>query len=236
MFKKWFSKPSRQCQETLRSNIAPSPAHSRALQQYLNCPQPMLADRLNTQQFVALDFEMTGLEASQDKILSIGLVHLNCEEIDLSSSHEIYLDHGQFVKKESAEINEIVPKQLKNATAAKTALDELLGHIEGKVVIAHSACIERNFLNAHLQHAYGLAHLPCHYIDTLQLEKKYSYAGQSKSHQSYQLNDLRQHYNLPDYYAHSAASDALACAELFLVQLAKLRLKQDTTLADLTLV
>ncbi|MGR5542073.1 exonuclease domain-containing protein, partial [Vibrio campbellii] len=70
----------------------------------------MLADRLNTQQFVALDFEMTGLEASQDKILSIGLVHLNCEEIDLSSSHEIYLDHGQFVKKESAEINEIVPK------------------------------------------------------------------------------------------------------------------------------
>ncbi|QIA66069.1 DNA polymerase III subunit epsilon [Vibrio astriarenae] len=235
MFKRWFGKPTQHCQEALRKTIVPKAHYSLALEEYLNSPLPLLSDAINKLEFVALDFEMTGLDANHDKILSIGLVQLNCHEINLSSSHEIYLEHGNYVKRESAEINEIVPNQLKDATDPKVALDELLNHIRGKVVIAHSACIERNFLNALTQHTHGLEKLPCHFIDTLYLEKKYSYAGQSKTHLSYQLNDLRHHYNLPDYYAHSAASDALACAELFLVQLAKLKLKSNTVLSDLTL-
>ncbi|CAM4372711.1 exonuclease domain-containing protein [Vibrio agarivorans] len=232
MFNRWFGKSSTQCQEALRQSIAPNSSYSFALDNYLRHPQPSLSEDLISQQFVALDFEMTGLEAERDKILSIGLVHLNCNEINLCSSHEIYLDHGDYVKKESAEINEIVPQQLVNATEPTAALDELLTHLKGKIVVAHSACIERSFLNAQVKAAYGLECLPCHFVDTLQLEKKYSYAGLSKSHQSYQLNDLRRHYNLPDYYAHSAASDAFACAELFLVQLSKLKLKFESKISD----
>ncbi|MDR9828868.1 exonuclease domain-containing protein, partial [Vibrio sp. FNV 38] len=232
MFKRLFGRSSTLCQEALRQSISPCSSHSLALVDYLNYPQPSLSEALQKQHFVALDFEMTGLEAKNDKILSIGLVHLDCDEINLCSSHEIYLDHGDYVKKESAEINEIVPKQLMNATKPSAALDELLTQIKGKIVVAHSACIERSFLNAQVNATYGLEHLPCHFIDTLQLEKKYSYAGLSKSHQSYQLNDLRRHYNLPNYYAHSAASDALSCAELFLVQLNKLKLKSESKISD----
>ncbi len=235
MFKRWFGKSSAQCQETLRQSIVPNTLYSSTLKKYLQHPQPALSEGLTELQFVALDFEMSGLEAKKDKILSIGLVHLNCNEINLYSSHEIYLDHGAYVKKESAEVNEIVPQQLVNATKPKAALDELLAHLEGKVVVAHSACIERNFLNALMRTVNGLEHLPCHFIDTLQIEKKYSYAGSSKSHHSYQLNDLRRHYNLPDYYAHSAASDAFACAELFLVQLSKLKLKSECKISDVVI-
>ncbi|GAB7220387.1 3'-5' exonuclease [Vibrio comitans] len=232
MFNRWFRKSTTQCQEALRQSILPNSSYSAVLDSYLHRPQPSLSEALANQQFVALDFEMSGLEVEHDKILSIGLVHLDCNEIKLCSSHEIYLNHGDYVKKESAEINEIVPQQLVNATKPNVALDELLTHLEGKMVVAHSACIERNFLNAQMKATYGLEHLPCHFIDTLQLEKKYSYAGLSKSHQSYQLNDLRRHYNLPDYYAHSAASDALACAELFIVQLSKLKLKSESKITD----
>ncbi|TKF79717.1 hypothetical protein FCV67_27310 [Vibrio sp. F13] len=61
-------------------------------------------------------------------------------------------------------------------------------------------------------------------IDTLLLEKRFSYLGKNRGHASFQLDDLRQHYNLPDYQAHSAASDALGCAELFLAQVKRLKL------------
>lgn len=235
MFKRWFTKLKPPCQEKRRIATTIQPEWSRALTDYLQTPQPLLGEELDQQQFVALDFETTRLDPSHDQILSIGLVHFTTSEIDLASSAECYLSHGQFVKHESAQVNEITANQLKDGLPAIEALNWLLEQIKGKVVIAHCATIERDFLHALLDHAFGLNALPCHFIDTIELEKRHSYAGRTRSHASYQLNDLRQHYHLPDYNAHSAASDALACAELFMVQLSKFKLKTNTKLAEVTL-
>ncbi|GAL35739.1 DNA polymerase III epsilon subunit [Vibrio maritimus] len=198
---------------------------SHALEYYFAHPLPNAERPVSEQQFVALDFETTGLEPGSDRILSIGTVELSYEEIDLTSVSEVILRQDVTIRPESAVVHEIMPSQVREqGVEAEPALDQLIEHLAGKTIIAHSACIEYDFLSSYLRRRYQLQKLPCYMIDTLLLEKRFSYLGKNRGHPSFQLDDLRQHYNLPEYQAHSAASDALGCAELFLAQVKRLKL------------
>ncbi|MGF1861326.1 exonuclease domain-containing protein [Photobacterium profundum] len=234
MIKNLFNKAGKAPLEKVRQSITANPQWSKPVQQYLATPLPWANGTLADLNFVAIDFETTGLNCQQDKILSIGAVNLTIDMIELASSEEIYIRHGEFIKAESAQINEITPKQLHEGVDIDTAIDWLLEKIQGKVVLAHCANIEKLFIESYLKDRYQLNTFPCYFIDTLQLEKYRSYAGKSNQHTSYQLDDLRQYHNLPAYYSHSAASDAVACAELFLVQVKKLNLASDFSLNELS--
>lgn len=85
-------------------------------------------------------------------------------------------------------------------------------------------CIQRsaNFIPALVRDAID-TQPPLGIFNHLVLEK----GGQRSS---FQLDDLRRCYHLPDYHSHSAASDALACAELFMVQSKKLDLNKQRQL------
>ncbi|MGR5002083.1 3'-5' exonuclease [Vibrio celticus] len=192
------------------------------LVQYLSTQLPQKNQQIHSVDFVALDFETTGLNPSIDKILSFGAVELSADQIYLASSTEVILRNEQHIRRESAIINGILPQHiLEHGVEVHAALNILLDKIAGKVLLAHNAQIELLFLQAIVEQCFGLPKLPCLVIDTLKLEKQFSYLSKRKIHGSYQLNELRSHYQLPDYHAHTAASDALACAELFLVQLRK---------------
>lgn len=198
-----------------------------SLNKYLDTPLPTYDAPLNTIPFVSLDFETTGLDPTQDKVVSIGLVDLTTNQIDCSTLNETFVRNELFIRPETAVVNEILPNHIiEQGVESDIAFKQILEIISGKVIIAHNAKIESSFLKAHLKNYYRLKSLPFLFVDTLNIEKKYSYHGKRKLHTSYQLNDLRAHYNLPDYHAHSAASDALACAELFLAQTYKLGLEQ----------
>ncbi|WP_051326863.1 exonuclease domain-containing protein [Aliagarivorans taiwanensis] len=209
--------------------------YTGSLGHYLATPAPSIDATLPQLEFIALDFETSGLDPQTDKVLSIGTVNLRLEQIDLASAEEVFVRNSQYVKADTATINQILPSDIEHkGISPQVAFNQLLERISGKVVIAHHATIEREFLKAHIRQCHQLCELPCFFIDTLSLEKRYSYLAKRKLHASYQLDDLRAHYNLPHYHAHSAASDALACAELFLAQVAKLGLCQFTlrTLLD----
>ncbi|EGQ8079251.1 DNA polymerase III subunit epsilon [Vibrio vulnificus] len=225
--KRWNTMPS---QEQIRQQILVESAWPEALQNYLNTPLIAEVTPLHQVSFLALDFETTGLDAKHDKILSIGMVDLTLEGINLSSTEEILLNHGAYIKAESARINGITPQALEQGCSLEQGMMRLLERAQGKVLLAHSAIIEQGFLQAFAQQHFQLAKLPCHFVDTLQIEKRFSYAGKSGQRSSFQLDDLRRCYHLPDYHSHSAASDALACAELFMVQSKKLDLNKQRPL------
>ncbi len=174
--------------------------------------------------YLAIDFETSGLNAEKDQILSIGMVEFTLDQIDLSSAEEILINNGEFVKAETAEINGLTPKALSQGVPLEQGIERLLQKTKGKVILAHSCKIEKRFLEVFFEKHYQLDVFPSYFVDTIFIEKRFSYAGKTGSHKSYQLNDMRRHYKLPDYMEHSAASDALACAELFIVQTKKLKL------------
>lgn len=234
MIKRLFKRlEAPQCPEQKRQAIDIIDTWPSALQSYLKHPLIDWETPMNELSFIALDFETTGVDAKGDKILSIGVVDLTLEGIDVASAKEWFICHGQFIKPESAEINGLTPKDLAHGLAIDEGMNHLLERIKGKIVLAHGCCIEVAFIQHYFATRYQLDELPAYFIDTLQIEKQFSYAGKTGAHTSYQLDDLRSHYNLPGYHSHSAASDALACAELFLVQSKKLSALPYVTLRQL---
>ena len=234
MFKRWFKRwESPNSPEQKRQSIEILDSWPNALQSYLQKPLIDWEATMNELSFVALDFETTGVDARGDKILSIGVVDLTLEGIDIASTKEWFICHGQFIKPETAEINGLTPQDLAHGLHIDQGMNHLLERMEGKVILAHGCCIEKAFIKHYFATRYQMDELPAYFIDTLQIEKQFSYAGKTGAHPSYQLDDLRSHYHLPDYHSHSAASDALACAELFLVQSKKLSALPYVTLRQL---
>jgi DNA polymerase-3 subunit epsilon len=223
---KWFRERRRPCAEKRRQSIAVQSNFSESIKRYLSTPLPTLDKPLAEQQFIAIDFETTGLDFERDKILSIGSVGCNMDGVDIASSIELYVNNGEHINATSAEVNGITTKMANQGTDLNSAFDTLVEAMRGKIVLAHNACIEKAFINNFTRHAYHIDDFPCYFIDTMALEKRFSYAARSKLHNSYQLCDLRRHHNLPNYSAHSAAIDSAACAELFLVQCKKFKLGQ----------
>ena len=219
MIKRWLKKWETTANpETVRQSIIIDDTWPLAVKNYLTQPLVDNNVRLQNLNFVALDFETTGVDAQGDQILSIGVVDLTLEDIDIATCKEWFICNGQYVKAESAKINGLTPQDLAKGLPLDTGVDRLLECITGKVILAHGCCIEKAFIDAYFATHYQLRTFPAYFVDTLKIEKQFSYAGKSGTHTSYQLDDLRRYYNLPDYFSHCAASDALACAELFLLQ------------------
>ncbi len=205
-------------------NVVIDESWPQVLQNCLNRSMAEMDLPLTELEFLAIDFETSGLNAEKDQILSIGMVEFNLEQVDLSSAEEILIDNGEFVKASTAEINGLTPKALAQGVSLEQGIERLLEKAQGKVILAHSCRIEKCFLETFFAKSYQLDVFPFYFVDTIFIEKRFSYAGKTGTHTSYQLNDMRRHYKLPDYIEHSAASDALACAELFIVQTKKLKL------------
>jgi DNA polymerase III subunit epsilon len=172
--------------------------------------------------WVAVDFETTGVDSKRDKILSIGIVPFRLGQIDVSQCLELLIDHGQFIDGQSAAVNHIVPKTLRNGYSLDAAMDILFSQMTGKALLLHGACIEMAFIDDFMLNKYGVECWPRVMVDTLYIEKNCTYAGKMESGLSFQLNDVRTRYGLPQYESHSAAIDALATAELFIAQLKSL--------------
>ncbi|WP_432454650.1 exonuclease domain-containing protein [Agarivorans sp. QJM3NY_29] len=221
--------------EAQRLAMLADPTWSFGIRQYLSTPLPALTAAFNSLQFLALDFETTGVDPQEDRILSIGLVPMSLAQIEIAEAQEVFIAHGQYIKADSARVNQITPQMLDGGLPLEEGISLLFQALSGKVLLVHGACIERNFIDAYFKQYLGIEHCPLYIIDTLAIEKKLSYSGRTGAHKSFQLNDLRRHYGLPDYVSHSAASDAFACAELFMVQCKKLNIAATTSLRDLHL-
>ncbi|WP_165313772.1 exonuclease domain-containing protein [Vibrio ziniensis] len=215
---------SHSASEELRRSVEFNENWPDAFKEYMSQPLADLDTPLNQLEYLAIDFETSGLNVQKDKILSIGMVEFTLDQIELSNSEEVLIDNGEYIKAESAKINGLTPQALANGVPLEQGMERLLERAKGRVILAHSCNIEKSFIEAFLEQYYQLDVFPAYFIDTIHIEKRFSYAGKTGTHKSYQLNDMRRHYKLPNYLEHSAGSDALSCAELFLVQYKKLKL------------
>lgn len=192
------------------------------LANYFSQPLPDVDALVYQHDLLAFDFETSGVDAGHDQILSLGWVGMTLDQIDVAASEEIFVRHPEFVTADSAVINHITPQVLAHGVTLDEAMDRLFGQLAGKIALVHGACIERAFVAQYMRERFAIEHFPCVWVDTLQIEKQMTYAGKTECGTSFQLNDVRTRYALPQYNAHSAAIDALATAELFIAQMKSL--------------
>ena len=176
-------------------------------------------------EFVALDFETTGLDADQNSIISIGLVPFTLNKISCKDSKHWYIRPQDKLKENTVVIHGITHSDLSGAPTLDSVLNDFLSELAGKVVVVHYRNIERQFLDKNL---HGLIDEGIMFpvIDTMQIEADLRHAQRwsiknifkNKGAQSLRLANSRERYHLPAYSAHHALVDAIATAELFQAQ------------------
>ncbi|WP_321390105.1 exonuclease domain-containing protein [Emcibacter sp.] len=202
------------------------------LREFLEAPTVRENTPLKDIEFLALDFETTGLNVSQDQLLSFGLVVIRNLQVEMSTMEHFLIRPGMAVPGESAVIHQITDDEVaQEGLPPELALRKILRALKGRVLLAHKCDIERHFLNDACRKIFQLD-LFCQSIDTLQIElRKLKRADKPIKSGDLRLWKLREDYGLPSYKAHHAAIDALACAELFLAQVSYMG--EGATLGDL---
>ena len=190
-----------------------------ALHEYLSTPLPNKDTVVDKVTILSLDFETTGLDASQEQLLSIGCVDICNGKIKLASGHhQVIRTIGQ-LKKDNVAIHKITDAEKERGAELKEAIDDLLRRMAGKVVLVHYAKVERNFLRQACLQIYGMVP-PVLMIDTLAITKRrYDKHNTTYDPSRLRLMRLRSNFGLPNYHAHNALKDAIATAELLLAEL-----------------
>jgi len=193
---------------------------NNALQHYLHVPIPSLQADIAGLEFLVLDLETTGLDASRDNIISIGYTIVRNNKVVLNNNTYSVISQSDQLQHDNVSIHKITDSMAQQGNDLKPVLDKLLTDLAGKVLVAHHASIEKTFLNAACRHYYG-CDLPVRVVDTMAIEKK----RLLRRHVSIKTNQLRlfnirKSAGLPRYKAHNALEDAIAAAELLLLQIA----------------
>jgi len=189
------------------------------MRDYLTAPPPKRGQFVHETEFLALDFETTGLDASKETILSAGWVLVRRNRVVLRESGHRIVRVTRALPAESVAIHKITDDRAREGIPLHELLDTLLSLLAGRVLLAHCQRIEKAFLDTACQQVYGIKP-PWLTVDTLRIEKKRRERRQQEIIPGdLRLFRLREQYGLPRYHAHNALEDALGAAELFLAQL-----------------
>jgi len=210
-------------------------APAGALRDFLSVPLPTVNTPIDNVDILAVDFETTGLDAKQDKLLSVGFITLKKQQLSLKTSYHQIIKTQQQLEESNVIIHHITDSQKEQGQALATVVEALLKALAGKVMLVHFARIEKQFLTEACLELYGMAPaFPM--IDTLALAKRrLDKRDVAYDPSELRLTNLRHNFKLPEHHAHNALNDAIATAELFMAQMSKTNKDGKTTLQDVLL-
>ncbi len=180
-------------------------------------PWPEASRDVNRASLLAVDFETTGLEVSRDALVSAAWVSIDSGRIELSSARQrVVRPPDGTLTGDSVRVHGVGHDRAAGGAGLTTLLEELLGALQGRVLVAHHASLDLGFLVEACRRAYGVPLAwPC--IDTLRLLQ----VQLRRRHQpvrgfELRLSEARSRFGLPAYPPHDALWDAIGAAELWL--------------------
>lgn len=216
----------------------PTGVRDGALRGYLAQPFPPLGTDHTSLRLLAVDLETTGLDPDHDRIVSMGFVPVDGTSIVLSGAEQVVV-RGSGSVGQSAAVHGLTDDDVAEGAELHDALDRLLEALAGRVLLAHHAAIEQGFLDVACRRVHGQP-LPTLAVDTMALEHRLLTTGwqpgwdREPAQGSLRLGAARERHGLPRYRSHDALTDALACAELYLAQVAEVGRGRPVTLRQLT--
>ena len=170
--------------------------------------------------------------AGHDHVVSVGWVPVDGDRLDLAGARRFVVrgdDPGG-----AAEIHGLTRADLAAGTPLSEVLRELRTALAGRALLAHHATFDLAFLRAAFREAgERMPRVPV--VCTLTLHKRLLRADALAEWRAGALRlwTARERFGLPCGRPHDALGDALACAELYLGQVAELGQGRDLTLRDL---
>lgn len=228
--------------ENLRRRRAARHLENGPLRRFLQTPPPDFSTPIAELPLLAMDVETTGLDPRRDRILSVGFVPVDGQQITLGGAGSVLLRPDAGANDDgvgqSATVHGITDDQMSAGADARDFLDAIFTALNGRIILAHYSRIETDFLGVLCRRTYGVRP-PLRAVDTLALQRRVLTGGvdmgftADPARDELRLWNARGHYGLPRYRAHDALVDALACAELYLAQVAELGERGVISMRDL---
>lgn len=205
-----------------KASRVPSGLPDGPLRRYLETPPPDPGALPHQLSLLAIDLETTGLNPATDAIISTGYVPVDHGALDLAGAGGMIVRADTEVG-QSATIHQLTDDQVAAGHALTDVLDDVLTALCGRVLLAHHATVEETFLARAIEHVHGVK-VTFTSLDTMRLTAAIIAPGFDEEPRGDDLRlwRARARYGLPRYRGHEALTDAIACAELFLAQVAEL--------------
>lgn len=224
----WFRRSANERRERALRTLAkgaPSP-----LTAYLSVPFPEETSALEDVEFLAVDFETTGLDPDKDHVLAVGFVPVIGGRVVLAGARSLLVAAEAEVGA-SATVHGLTDDDVATGVPLEEAITEVLAALTGRVLLAHFTKLEQGFLRAACASLWG-GPFECQRVDTMELQRRLVDPpfGQDLKPGALRLWASRARYGLPVYRAHEPLVDALSCAELFLAETAEMSVDASTSL------
>lgn len=179
-----------------------------------------LFEKAPDNQWVCLDFEMTGLNPKTDHILSVGAVH-----IEQTAQGLLHINTGQALSlicrppilpsPDNIIIHGLRPIDVENGISHEQLLQQLLPFIGNRPIVGFCIDLDMAFLNALVKPYIGV-NLPNKLLDVSVMEqaRQQKRLGDQPAPRKH-LNHLIDEYQIPRLTAHDALNDAMMTAMVF---------------------
>lgn len=160
--------------------------------------------------YTAFDTETTGLQPSNgDEIIQIGALRVTDGHVEADHAFEALIDPQRPISPESEKIHGITDAQVRGKPTINQVLPEFYDFCEGSVLLGHNVAFDMRFLQMKEESARVVFRQPV--IDTLLLS---AVAYPNQVHHSLEASMALLGVSIE--HRHSAYSDAVATAEVFL--------------------
>lgn len=181
-------------------------------------------------EFAVIDLELTGLDLRRDEIVSYGGVVVRGGRVVASTVVYGLVRPLRPVSEASIAVHALRPADLVDAPGLDAAVEVLSGFLDGRVLVAHAAWVERAFLGRALAD-HGMK-LDGPVVDTAALAREVGIAPRGAETEP-SLEGLTSGLGLPVHTTHHAAGDALTTAGLLLALVARLERSEPQTVRSL---
>jgi DNA polymerase-3 subunit epsilon len=162
----------------------------------------------------ALDFELTGLDLKTDEIIAFGAIPIEAGRVQLSGAVSGLVRPEREPREASIRVHGLRAMDLEQAPPLQAAIEPLVRTITGRVLVAHTAAVERAFLGRALREQ-GLR-LRGPIIDTEVLGRLWLFKRDGRLARRLPLGELADALGLPSDRPHDALGDALTTAQAFI--------------------
>jgi DNA polymerase-3 subunit epsilon len=158
-------------------------------------------------EFVVIDFETTGLNCNNGKIIEIAAIkYKNREEIDTFTT---LVNPGIPIPSAATRVNHITNQMVRSAPRIEESLPELLKFIGDSIIVAHNASFDLRFLKWNANQLSVEINNPV--IDTLSISRK-----MFPELDNHKLGTVAQHLGIRIDNAHRALDDTRATGQILI--------------------
>lgn len=190
------------------------PARDEAAAAYAKAPLPRGRTPWRQASWCALDFELTGLDPHEDEIISFGAIPIEGGRLQLSKAASALVRPTREIGEATIPVHGIRAIDLASAGRLSETIGLLLLAITGRVLVVHTAAVERTFLGRALREK-GLR-LRGPVVDTEVLGRLWLHERDGELRRRLGLGELAGALGLPADRPHDALGDALTTAQVFI--------------------